>query len=319
MTTFQVDNLYFTIISDSEVRTGSQSTDKDSNAIVNKPESFANYQINIPATISSNGKQYMVTVIGIRSFRGCREALFSLPSTITSVEYMGFDQTGMTTFPNLPNLKIIAEYGFASATFTSIELPASLMTIGPAGISYNPYLQAVKIPENSPYFSLDEYGALYNRNKTRLIWVSTSLTNFTIPYTVLSTEMHVFLYTKMSSIQIPPLCTEISVYTFDSSESLKEVFFTGNIRTIHNYCFSNCPNIEAIYFFGVTKIQTLSLPTKTVVYTCIEYTFPNCAGKKPIVSGHCPYFNLPNFISMKKCIMNLRVSSLLFHTIFGTC
>ena len=182
--TFKSGSLYYTTIDDTTARTGSEDTSQNANAIAEEVKDFKGYQINIQETVTNGGKTYKVTTIGIRSFRNCSYASFTIPRSIIYVDDRGFDLCRLSPFPNLPNLKRIGALSFASCSISSIVLPDTLEFIGASAFGYMSTLKKIEIPKDSTYFSLDSYGALYNFQKTRLIWIPAELTNFTIPYSI---------------------------------------------------------------------------------------------------------------------------------------
>lgn len=98
---------------------------------------------------------YPVTVLGDESFYYCHEiSKLSIPPTVTTIGDYAFG----------------CEYDHdADLAFESIFIPASVSSIGFNAFYECGYLKEIVVSENNLYFSNDEHGVLFNKDKTKLI------------------------------------------------------------------------------------------------------------------------------------------------------
>jgi hypothetical protein len=208
-TEFQFDVIWYTTLNDNEVKTGresKQNTDKNAIEDFDKSKEYS-----IPDQVINDGKTYNVVEIGYKSFRFCSYINFKYITTnIIKVSDFGLDTTRLTSFPNLPNLEYIGYLGFASCSFTSVEIPSTVQYIGASAFSYCPNLAKITISNN--YYIIDKYGALYNYQKTELIWVPSSLEEINLPLSLQTISDRAFMYSKLTEVYIPPLCDTLFLH-----------------------------------------------------------------------------------------------------------
>lgn len=136
----------------------------------------------IPATVKHKGRTYKVTEIGDSACISCYE--------LTSVK--------------IPEgIKRIGYAAFYSAHITSINIPASVIYLKPGCIQLCKRLAKVTVsPANKKYCSVNN--CIYNKKKTELFLVSTSVRNYTVPASVTTLLDYAFSCTKrMNKLFIP--------------------------------------------------------------------------------------------------------------------
>lgn len=141
----------------------------------------------------------------------------------------------------------------ADANATVIEIPAEYEGVPVVGVEQVAFLSCSKITEfivdeNSEYFSTDEYGVLYNKDKTKLVKFinGSDLTEFDIPESVV----------------------ELGYYAFRMSKKLVRVYIPGSISAIGIDCFYDCNNLSDIIFSeGLTRIGELAFGFCTALTT----------------------------------------------------
>ena len=216
--TFLFDNIYYTTISDSEVRTGTEDTSKDYNAIQTSVGT-----LNIPKVVTYNSKKYTVTTIGVKSFRRCNFTSIKIPTTIYEICDYGFDVNNIVEWPSLPYLKHIGYLGFASNLFEKITLLKNIVTISPAAFAYNIKLEHSYIIDSN-YFFADIPGYLYNSDMSRLIWISTTVKTVNILPSVTELEPFLLTYITDDILLIPQLCRKIGYHSIFGCKYLKKFF-----------------------------------------------------------------------------------------------
>lgn len=171
---------------------------------------FNNFRILESVTISEG-----VTFIGANAFDECINLRsIVLPESLEKIGGNVFQQTPLTTLQIPANVK-------------SIEGPLVLYT----------YFEGYTVDAANPYFSVDEYGNLFNKSKTRLIhhYLDTELKEYTIPDTVTSIADSAFAYNLyLERINIPDSVKNIGEDAFAWCISLKEFNLPRKLEKI--YC-----------------------------------------------------------------------------------
>ena len=293
MSSFRVNNIWFTIISDSNVRTGKESTSESGNAFVKIPENYEN--ITIPQTVvdPKTEKTYTVTKIGKKSFQGLNSSTyynFDIPETVTEIDDYAFDLTRMYNFPYLPKLRRIGYLAFGTNEMRYVNITESVEEISDAAFAYGKVI-SIEIPPDSRLFSLDEQGALYDYKITRIIWVPRNKT-FNIPLTIQSLPNHLFAYSLITEIVIPPLCSSIGYCCFVNCTNLTKITITGNIKSISGQFCTNCTDLSEIIYHGTTRIDNIKFYSDVTIYTCSEYKWEYAFGQKAKKDGNCPAMNV---------------------------
>ncbi|MBE6932458.1 MAG: hypothetical protein E7464_03625 [Ruminococcaceae bacterium] len=248
----------------------------------------------VTSLIVENG----VTTIGAGAFSNC-EALTSAilgdsVTTIGSSAFYGCYDLENLTLPK--GLKIIRDHGFACCwALTEISLPEGLTTLEHNAFYYCPALTGVQLPNSltqfaetsfsgsdyisgfyvradHPAFSNDDQGALYNKDKTKLILCPESFYgHFVVPGSV----------------------KEIGRTAFSGCFGLENITIPDGLTTIGEYAFSSCWGLkELILPDSVTKVgDGLCLGCEDLLYaklpkglTAITYSmFSSCESLKGIV------------------------------------
>lgn len=164
-------------------------------------------QINIPQRMGD----YIITGIGFSSFYNCAfTKRVTIPETVSFIGANAFFFTSIENFYISKNVSKIGENAFLSVTPNySIHIandpyyvfddgyPDQLTTLDENGhainyytneLAYIPALNSITVDSQNQYFSSDESGVLYNKNKTVLFQypVGSSRKSFAVPSTVKS-------------------------------------------------------------------------------------------------------------------------------------
>ncbi len=132
----------------------------------------------------------------------------------------------------------IGDYAFYDYDLlTSITIPSSVTSIGDSAFYNCTKLESIAVDQNNSNYSSDEYGVLFNKDKTELIQypVGNTRTQYTIPSSV----------------------TSIGDGAFSNCSALETVTFgeDSKLEIIGNNAFYNCSNLTSIKIpSGVTGI-----------------------------------------------------------------
>ncbi len=128
---FEVDGLYYNIISDNEVEVTNRN---------NEQGSYSG-ELNIPTNVTSNGKNYVVTKIGNFAFYNCSGLTGSLtiPNSVTTIGEAAFSGCSGLTSVTIDNS--VKEIGSASFTLTNLAYGTTYYVcayvVSAAGIQYS--------------------------------------------------------------------------------------------------------------------------------------------------------------------------------------
>ena len=138
---------------------------------------------------------------------------------------------------------------------TSVIIPDSVTEIGRHVFGECYYLKFIKVDENNKYFSNDEYGVLFNKDKTKLIRYPygydyslggdelvqmANRKKYTIPQGVEIIGREAFRGVMLlSEVIIPDSVTTIESFAFCET-FLENIMIPGSIKNIGAYAFSSC-------------------------------------------------------------------------------
>lgn len=215
----------------------------------------------IPATNHSTGctcfEYYIISetdkTVGISDYNGSETEL-EIPSVIN-----GYTVTE------------IESWTFAECkSLTTVTIPNSVTTIGVGVFSGCESLTSINVDIDNQCFSNDEYGVLFNKDKTELIQypAGNSRTEYIIPENV-TTLGHYAFYgcSLLKSIIIPEGVTMIGAIAFKDCTSLEEVVYlaTGFMPDLgeSSAIFLGCINLKTIHFGKNAFLEILKYSNDT--------------------------------------------------------
>ena len=242
-------SILYTKINENEAQVGDFSK-KDRNALngAECPESATFEQY-----VTIDSKQYTVTRVGIRSFRGC-ESLTSVEfaDTIRIIEDYAFDHTKIKKLKLPKSCTTIGLWSFGSSYFESIEYPDNLQYLGNCPFSPSYGLTNFNVPNNHKYLSSDAQGALLDKDQTILYTVPALLTTYKIPDTVIKINGGAFQASSVETIIIPQKCTYLGYYAIRSG-LLKNISILGNILFMDEQSIGE--NLKLINYHGSIPVS----------------------------------------------------------------
>ncbi len=200
-----------------------------------------------------------VTNIDSSAFSGC-SALTSAKmgnkvASIGSSVFFGCSSLTSITIPD--SVTTIGDSAFnGCSSITSIVIPHNVTTIGEWAFFNCSNLERITVDENNKYYSNDEYGVLFNKNKTTLIKYpeKNTQTVYTIPDGVVSVSASAFQYSlNLKSVIIPNSVTSIGNSAFEYCSSLTSVTIPNSVTNIGAGVFIGCSSLAKITVDGDNK------------------------------------------------------------------
>ena len=225
--------------------------------------------------------------VGDRAFKNCT-SLETIDMKISGRSVQEHTVLGYNTFENCVSLKeftipdgikIIKGQAFMGCTgLKTIYLHKNILELGD-GVFYGcTNIDGIWVPEDSPRFSNDKRGVLFNKDKTELLAAPGGIKGtYVVPETVNTMARYAFAgCDKLETILIPDTVTYMGMESFENCTALQTVVLSGHRETTHGQ------------FRGCTALETIVLNR-----ACSNDNFENCTALKSIycISGrtdHAP-------------------------------
>lgn len=178
---------------------------------------------------------------------------------------------------------------------TEVYISSTVESLGlwPFNIAIS--LERFIVDENNPYFSVDEYGVLYNKDKTELIRCPGALKGeYTIPDSVTSIRDYAFYYClNLTEINVPDSVDYIGNYCFSWCKSLKSIKLPEGIGYLGNHLLSWCISLESVeipssvtsirnnVFNHCTKLESVTIPAGLT--SVGDFAFAYCQSLKAAI------------------------------------
>lgn len=240
--------------------------------------------LDIPATITANGKTYTVTSVAAQAFYGNRTLKsVHIPASVKAV--------GQDAFRNLSNLKSL--YIADMAAWCAIEFyNGNANPLYNLFSSYseskwgNVYVNGVAATDIAVPEGVEKIGRAFYGFK--------AMTNVTLPSTLKELGDQAFANcTKLTSVTIPGTVEKIGS-SFWSCEGLTEISIPASVKTLAGSTFYGCKNLKTVAlsegletigkmtFSGCKAIEEITIPATV---TSIQLmAFYGCTGIKKITS-----------------------------------
>lgn len=169
--------------------------------------------------------------------------------------------------------RLIADYAFQRCSgLYDITIPDSVIYIGDNAFYHCSDLKSITIPDSVVDCSSDEFGVLFNKDKTQLILYpgGNDRMQYCIPKSVTSIGNDAFFdCLNLTSITIPENVTDIGSFAFTYCKGLTEITIPEGITDIGENMFSFC-----------RSLANINLPDS--VTTIGDSAFYMCSGLKNI-------------------------------------
>jgi len=209
--------------------------------------------------------------------------------TVTEIEYFSCGNTVL----ELVTPKTMTRVSNVKNGVKTLTLGAAVTSVNDLHESTN--LQSFVVTEGNEHFSVDEYGILYNKDKTTLRYAPygnrSSFTSFTVPSTVTVIGGEAFVkFDKLQSVTIPSSVKTIDRSAFNGCGQLLSVTLSEGLESINDYAFENCGNLTNCKFpnslksigkhaFYSCSLSNFSLPEqlRTIGEEAFRYGIKNSA------------------------------------------
>ena len=175
------------------------------------------------------------------------------------------------------SVKSIGDYAFLGcASLTSVTIPDSVTEVGCFAFNRCTGLTSITVKKGNPNYSSDEYGALFNKDKTLLIKypVGNTRTAYTIPDGVKNIVSCAFWGCPgLTSVIIPDSVTNIDNYAFSWCTGLTSVTIGNSVTSIDNAAFRGC-----------ASLTNVTIPNS--VTSIGDWAFESCTGLTNVTIGN---------------------------------
>ncbi len=180
---------------------------------------------------------------------------------------------------------------FDCSELTSVSISKKIESIGFAVFNNCPKLKSITVSSDNWHYSSDQYGILYNKDKTELIRypAGKTETSYVIPDDVKTISSVAFQDCKyLKNITLPSSVTNIKDRAFKGCTGLTSVTMSYGVTHIGSSAFSGCTgltriiipqsvtNIEYYAFNGCTGLKELTMPVSTQIDLTYSETFYGC-------------------------------------------
>ncbi len=214
-----------------------------------------NEAVVVPTKI--DGKK--VTAIGYGAFEGSKIASVIIGDEITTIGEYAFSYCRLLTSVTIGNgVTSIKDGAFhKSVNLSSLEIGSNVSSIGNGVFMYCYGLSNITVDDNNKNYSSDEYGVLFNKDKTELIQypIGNTRKNYTIPNDVTEIGYGSFGFcNNIISVDIPTGVTKIDDFAFYKCSGLTSIAIPKSVTSIGYAAFLLGTNdIKDVYYTGTEE------------------------------------------------------------------
>ena len=210
--------------------------------------------------------------------------------------------------------RLIADHAFSySDDLVSIIISETVSTIGNLVFAGCDALSKIIVDDNNQYFSNDEYGVLFNKDKTTLIKypLGSAQTSYTIPDGTTTILDYALEYTlNLESIIIPESVIVLGKYVFRNNNDGFVLYYKGTQAQWDELLANNSETSEYLKNYTVNCIDNTIYPSGACGDNLI-WTF-NAHTSTLTISGTGPmydyeYDSMSGFINQPWCDLTMKI------------
>lgn len=206
-------------------------------------------------TVDNNNKYYSSDEYGVL-FNKNKTNLIYYPGGNKSIKYSIPDSTTIVGYDSINN-----DY------LESITIGSSIEGINAVYFRRCNNLTNIKVSEKNKYYSNDEYGVLFNKDKTELVFYpnANERTVYTVPFGVVKIGNNAFYNSNnLKNIVLPNSITEIGREAFRFCQAIEKIEIPNSVTVIESWAFESCTGLTSIVIpNSITRISS--------------YTFQDCS------------------------------------------
>lgn len=196
-----------------------------------------------------------VLTIGAHSFEGTELSEITIPDNVTKIDFYAFNECeNLTTVKLGKDVTSIGDHAFSFCnSLVSVTIPENVTSIGNEAFNNCKNLTSIIVDEDNSFYSNDENGVLFNKNKSELILYPKGKkeNSYTIPHSVTKVGENAFAWSEsITNMTIPDSVTSIEDWAFDGCTNLNSITISKSVTNIEDYAFLNCSNLYTIYYTG---------------------------------------------------------------------
>ena len=218
-----------------------------------------------------------VTSVGKEAFRNFSNSLLSdvsLPDGLEKIEEYSFEGAVFSEIQLPETLKHIGTYAFLSCdNLTRIFIPKNVEILEEGAFHHCDSLSAFTVDTENEFYSADEYGVLFNKDKTELIQFpqGSTLEEYTVPASVV----------------------RIKAEAFQNCLNLKKVTIQNGVSQLEERVFYDCSGLETLilpsegiteipeqFLSGCCSLKTIHIPQS--VESILQSAFSQCESLRKI-------------------------------------
>ncbi|MBR2742138.1 MAG: leucine-rich repeat protein [Clostridia bacterium] len=162
---------------------------------------------------------------------GKTDTTYTVPDTVTSIGEYAFEScSNLETISISENVETIgySAFGYCDVLKT-VTIPASVTSIGSYAFTGCTSLTEISVDENNTAYSSDDYGVLFNKDKTTLVAYPAGKTDtsYEVPDTVTEIGVGAFMLASLTSVTLPQDLEQVGAYAFDNCIVLDTVNYGG--------------------------------------------------------------------------------------------
>lgn len=206
----------------------------------------------VPCAFSSCNNLYTITV-DVKNKVYSSDSQGCLYNKDKSVLMFGNPARESVIIPD--TVKEIGNEAFFGCNITSIVVPKTIEKIGKAIFELCDKLTNISVVSDSPYFSSDSQGCIYNKEKSELICGNPTASNIKLPATLVQIDECAFSnYSKLIEVEIPDGVKIIGEGAFMGCDMMENLVLPSSVERIGGIAFSYCD-----------KLSSVTIPKKVIV------------------------------------------------------